>query len=174
MLATHSDAEARYDFLRKEALQATKNHLRSKYPAIDITLFNEKAKNAYNASKWEQSSRRQVDWEWFEAYSPFRFRYPKRFEAAIWDNRKLVGLALGRPTYGATGLRIDFGERSPHHSGNMPVFRVTVAAAFVYAKLIGAEEVRCMHPVNERVRHYYVKHGFRYIASGDYCVAKVE
>ncbi len=173
MLATHADAEQRYTILRREAVQATTRNLLSKYPNLDVSLFDEKAKGAYYASRWEQNPSRQLDWEWFEAYSSFRFRYPKRFEAAIWSNGKLAGLALGRPTYGAGGLRIDFGERCPSYDGNMPVFRVTATAAFVYANLIGATEVRCMNPVNERVRRYYVNHGFRYVANGDYCVAKV-
>ncbi len=174
MLPTHADAENRYNLLRQNALLATKLELQAQYPGLDISLFNERARSAYYACKWEQNPNRKIEWEWFEAYSSFRFRYPKRFEAAIWHKNRLAGLALGRPTYSTSGLRIDFGERAPGLDVNLPVFPVTVTAAFVYAKMIGAQEVRCMNPIDARVRRYYIRQGFRYVANGDYCVARVE
>jgi len=43
----------------------------------------------------------------------------------------------------------------------------------IYARLINAKQIRIMHPVNERVRTYYEKFSYRYVASGDYLFREV-
>ncbi len=102
MLATHLDAERRYNEIRKTALRA----ISSQVPQgllLDFKLINEAALTA--SKKWALSSERLIDWNWVKGYRTFKFRYPKRFELALWYKNKLVSLSLGRPTYAGTSLR---------------------------------------------------------------------
>ncbi|HKT27971.1 hypothetical protein [Dyella sp.] len=43
----------------------------------------------------------------------------------------------------------------------------------IYAKLINAKSIRIMHPVNERVRSYYEKQKYEYVAKGDYLFKEI-
>ncbi len=61
MLATHVDAERRYEQLRKEALQATSDIIQGE-SASNVKLRTIDS-GALNASKlWEKSNNRHVDW----------------------------------------------------------------------------------------------------------------
>ena len=78
MLATHVDAEQRYEKLRKIALDAAQEGASNNLKFRTITA------EALNATKlWGRSSARRVDWDWIDGYGSFKFRYPKRFEMAI-------------------------------------------------------------------------------------------
>jgi hypothetical protein len=43
-----------------------------------------------------------------------------------------------------------------------------LVAYVIYARLLNAEQIRIMHPVNDDVTRYYEGYGYRYVASGDY------
>jgi len=70
------------------------------------------------------------------------------------------------PTFILIG-RLDFIEGSPAKR-EIAVFEVIVTAMLTYAKMLGAEEMRVMHPINEEVKNYYVSHSFTYVKHGDY------
>lgn len=120
------------------------------------------------AKNWSLSPRRHVDWDWIKGYNLFKFRYPKRFEMALWQNNKLVSLTLGRPTYAGGRMRLDFIEASPDKPKELKVFEISLFAIGTYAKALGAHELRIMHPINERVRDYYARFGLLYMPKGDY------
>ena len=101
MLATHFDAEKRYSQIRREALNATSEILKNENgPNISLTGINSDALNA--SKEWNNSRTRIKNWDWIEGYSVFKSRYPKRFEMALWESKKLIGLSMGRPTYQGT------------------------------------------------------------------------
>lgn len=94
MLAGHLDAENRYSMLRKEALKATVEILKNgNIPNIQLTEINAHALSA--SIEWKNSHARIKNWDWVEGYTVFKFRYPKRFEMALWDAGKLIGLPMG-------------------------------------------------------------------------------
>jgi hypothetical protein len=165
MLATHTDAEQRYSVLRKDALRASEGVLKQDYPDLRLTTIDTMTLNA--ARQWEKYPNRKVDWDWLGHYPAFRFRYPKRFEVAVWYKKKLNCLSLGRPTYTGTALRLDFIEGSPAKR-EIAVFEVVITAMLTYGKMLGASEIRVMHPINEQVKSYYASHGFTYLKHGDY------
>lgn len=167
MRATHLDAEERYTIIRKAVLDElnkefhTGNQASLKAKLIDYPALAQ-------SERWQLSSRRKVDWEWVQGYNAFRFRYPKRFEMALWYNDILVSLSLGRPTYQGTKLRLDFIEGNPDKPGGVKVFEPTFLAMVGYAQALGASELRVMNPINDDVRRYYERFGFTYIIKDDY------
>jgi hypothetical protein len=168
MLATHLEAERRYDILRKASLRAISSQLNS-IPNLEFKLIDKAALT--KADKWNLSPNRKVDWEW-DNYASFKVRYPKRFELALWHNSQLASLSLGRPTYNATGLRLDFIEKNPEHT-DLKVFQITLAAMNVYADALGAKELRIMNPINDEVKKYYESFGLIYVPKGDYLVTRI-
>ena len=172
MQATHRDAEERYTIIRKAVLNELNkefhndNQQNFKAKLIDVTALAQ-------SERWNLSSKRKVDWEWVDGYSAFKYRYPKRFELALWHNNSLVSLSLGRPSYHGTKLRLDFIEGNPDKSGNIKVFEPTFLAMVGYAQALGATELRIMNPINGDVRRYYERFGFAYINKGDYLYVRL-
>lgn len=171
MLATHKDAEDRYTKLRLAVLDEVNKDLRSSQPKLRAALIDQAALS--ESKRWESSPKRRVDWDWAEGYSAFRYRYPKRFEMALWNNRQLASLSLGRPTYQGTKLRLDFIESNPDSAKDIRVFEYTFLAMAGYAEILGAGELRVMNPINASVRQYYERFGLVYVPKGDYLFVRL-
>ncbi|MFC6755158.1 hypothetical protein, partial [Halorubrum tibetense] len=114
-----------------------------------------------------------VDWDWTEGYNAFKYRHPKRFEMALWNNGTLASLSLGKPTYHGTKLRLDFIEGNPENGKDVRVFQTTFLALAGYAEALGAAELRVMNPINADVRRYYEGFGLIYVAKGDYLFVRL-
>ena len=87
---------------------------------------------------------------------------------ALWHDEMLVSLSLGRPTYNGSRLRLDFIEGNPDKPKDIKVFEPTVLAMVAYAQVLGATELRVMHPINQDVKKYYERFGFSYVSKADY------
>jgi hypothetical protein len=93
---------------------------------------------------------------------------------ALWESKRLIGLSMGRPTYQGTALRLDVVEASPTDLGDRPaIFEAVLLGYGIYARLINAKQIRIMNPVNERVKTYYEKYNYKYVAKGDYLVKEI-
>ncbi|QUX92069.1 hypothetical protein CYL31_11885 [Marinomonas sp. A3A] len=173
MLATHLDAERRYSIIRKEALAAATEIVQgSGKESMMLSEIDDQALDAFRF--WTKSRTRVKDWDWIEGYNSFRFRYPKRFEIALWDKSNLIGLSMGRPTYQGTALRLDVVEAAPSDLGDRPsIFDSVLVAYGIYARLLNAKQIRIMHPVNNEVISYYEKFGYRYVSGGDYLCREI-
>ncbi|MCG8614552.1 MAG: hypothetical protein MI864_28905 [Pseudomonadales bacterium] len=115
MLATHQDAERRYESLREMARNSIGNEL----PYTDrsnIHLRGICQKALLQAKLWDNDPKRLVDWPWDSGYQDYSYRNPKRFELATWYGNTLAGLSLGRPSYAGTRLRLEFIESRPSSS----------------------------------------------------------
>ncbi len=167
MRATHRDAEERYTAIRKAVLQEVTQELAgSMQDGLRAGLIDSAALKA--SQLWQCSSRRKVDWDWIDGFGAFKFRYPKRFEMALWQDGCLMSLSLGRPTYQGQRLRLDFIEGNPERPKGIRLFEVTFLAMVGYAEALGAKELRIMNPINDEVSRYYQRFGFKYVVSGDY------
>jgi len=113
MLSTHIDAERRYDELRTVALRVVSSQIPSNI-SLDFRLIDKTA--SLESQKWNLSQKRLVKWDWLNSYGAFKFRFPKRFELALWQKKELTSLSLGRPTYNGKSLRLDFIEGNPDNS----------------------------------------------------------
>lgn len=179
MLATHLEAESRYRAYRQEVRRYVKKAL--PYGDANAIILDDIDQRALTQSRlWNSIPDRKVDFEWELNYPVYRKRYPKRFELAIWYQNRLESLALGRPSYMGTRVRLELIERVAVNSFlKGKVFAITELALIAYAELLGAEEVRIMQPINESVRNYYVQKGYSYVPSTgalnypDYCVKKL-
>jgi hypothetical protein len=163
---THLNAEKRYEQYRQESRIQAQAALPAKFKnTVKLSPIDQKA--IIQSNLWEKSALREVDWNWKLGHRIYSKRYPKRFELAIWYQNILCGLSLGRPSYAGSRLRLDFAERAPE---NCPirgyVMQLTLLGAESYALSIGADEVRIMHPLNERLVNYYNRLGYKYVEGG--------
>lgn len=127
MLATHQNAESRYDILRKETVKA----------ATDI-IHSQGVNNIV-------------------------------IQTIIWEKQRLIGLSLGRPTYAASALRLDFVEASPLDLGERPsIIEYILLGYDIYARMLNAKQIRIMNPINKTILAYYEKFGYEYYAKGDF------
>jgi hypothetical protein len=164
MLSSQQDAENRYDLLRRQALEAAEQ---ISSPGHRFTEIDAVALNALQA--WEGANDRLVDWNWAALRSDFRRRYPKRFEVAVWNATSLLALSLGRPTYAGRHMRLDIVEARPHTLGSRePALPDVLLAYGIYAKLLNANSIRIMNPINIEVKAYYERSGYTYIAKHNY------
>jgi len=179
MLATHIDAEARYRAYRQEVRKYVKNAL--PYGDANAIILSDIEQRALVESRlWNSLPERKVGFDWEVNCSIYQKRYPKRFELAIWYQNKLESLALGRPSYNGSRVRLELIERVAVNSIlKGKVFAITELALIAYAELIGADEVRIMQPINDSVKNYYISKGYNYVPSTgalnfpDYCVKKL-
>jgi hypothetical protein len=90
---------------------------------------------------------------------------PKRFEVSVWRGGQLYGLSYGRPSYKKTRLRIELIESSPVRdcTAVKEVFPIINIAAQYYAIALGAEEIRIINPVNDKVVEHYSKFGYTFV-----------
>lgn len=166
-LRMRDELERRYAELRRQAIQMANQALRT--PDVRLSLVNNASYSAFR--RWEHHPQRMTEWDWPSAWLCWKARYPKRFESATWEGDQLVGFAMGRPTYQATGLRIDYIEKSP--STNEPHLDLTYLALYAYATLLGASHVKIMNPMNRDVREYYEQKGLRYDAKSNSCIRRI-
>lgn len=169
MLATHLDAERRYDELRRLAIGIAQEQAS---PGIRFDTITAQALES--AEDWFSAPDRLVGWHWKGGYEQFRFRHPKRFEITAWERGSLIGLSMGRPTYAGGNLRLDFIEARPASLGfRSPVFSEVELAYMVYAQILNAKQVRITNPINESVLSYYEGFGYRYESRGNYLFKEV-
>jgi hypothetical protein len=179
MLASHISAETKYRDYRAEVFKSVKQVLN--YPDSNlINLRDIDTAALVQARLWEQLPERQVDFNWEQDSKIFRKRYPKRFELAIWHQNRLESLALGRPSYNGSRLRLELIERLAVNSWlKGRAFLITELCLIAYGNLLGADEVRVMEPISEGVKNYYISRGYTYVPSTgainfpDYCVKKL-
>lgn len=169
MRPTHRDAENRYTLIREAAMEVANTHF-NEISGLRLQLITTEALNS--SKKWRENRNRQVDWDWKEGYRTFSFRYPKRFELAIWHNDELITLALGRPTFRNGSLRLDFMEASPEER-SVRAYPLVIFALTMYAFAIGVDEIRLVQPINDAVKKYYEKAGLTYVAKGDFLFKKI-
>lgn len=179
MLATYIEAEQRYAAYRAEVQRQVQGAL----PYTDASSIRLKDidQTALTHSRlWSQIPERKVDFDWENDCRIYKKRYPKRFELAIWYGSRLESLALGRPSFNGTRVRLELIERIATNSVlKGKTFAITELALMAYAELLGADEVRIMQPINDDVKRYYLSKGYHYVPSTgarffpDYCVKKL-
>lgn len=161
------ELERRYGELRNQSITLANQALRT--ANVRLSLVDNQAYAAFQ--RWESHPDRQVDWDWPTSWMGWKINYPKRFECATWNNNKLIGFAMGRPTYHATGLRLDYIEKSPE--ANESHLDLSYLALYAYATLLGANHVKIMNPINNDVRDYYESKGFKYDQKSNSCIRRI-
>ena len=153
MRSTHQQAILKYDDLRKEARSIAQENLPKHLAPIKLDGISSKA--LVSARLWDELNGRKVDWDWSFS-SQYCSRYPKAFDLSVWHGNTLLSLTLGRPTFKGTSMRMDFIERQPSQTlfaGDL--FSVSLLAYITYARIIGAEYIRIINPMNEKLINFY-------------------
>ena len=165
MQKTHIDTIDKYEKYRFQARGLAESNLPS-HLQKDLTISNIGHKEMAAFRTWQGEPERKVDWNW-EFAGRYCVKYPKSFDMSVWFGNTLSSLSLGRPTYNGTEIRLDFVERAPKycpHSGE--IFRISLLAFELYGDLIGANKLRIMQPLNDKLIKYYMSYGgFSFVPS---------
>lgn len=132
-------------------------------------------KTGMELRKYERSPQRRVQWNWADATAKY-FAEPRRFELAIWHKEMtLCGVSLGKLSGKGGKLRPDFIEAHPDGSAlDGLITKLIIDAALVYAKVIGAEQIRITNPINDRVRDHCLSFdGFQFDKHNNFCYRDV-
>lgn len=156
------DAEERYAKLRRDALESATQVAGGDVRFTEITIAALDAADAWSGD-------REVLWDWKALRNEYRRTSPKRLEVALWRGADLFALSLGKPAYSGKHLRLDFVEARPKVLGDRGKALPQVLLVYaVYGRLLGAQSIRIMSPLNDSLVQYYESWGYTYVKSGDY------
>jgi len=144
-------AEARYRALNDIGFRATETNLAAAGIAVEFRRIDPAALVA--AEQW---TGRRMLWPWRVLASDWRRNHPSRFEVAVWRDRRLCGLALGRPAPSATHVSLYYIERDPDPANPLrgDFAAVVVAALASYGIVLGKTEMRLVNPLPALVPYY--------------------
>lgn len=165
MNQAHQYAENKYQSLRTQAIATAQASLPASFKDI-VSLRHIDAEALQQAKIWE--ARRQglgnaVPWSFANGYQDWSARRPDRLDVATWNKTTLCGLAIGIPTKTGKSMRLDVIEANPDKtvlSGQ--VFNIAMTAFEAYADAIGANQIKIMRPVNQKLISLYQQKGFIY------------
>lgn len=117
------------------------------------------ARSAFTET-WLGHQGRPVDWDWAALSARFQNNHPKCFNAAIWHDETLCGLAIGAVNRDRF-VAVDFleGNPDPRHPLKGQVIEITLNMAEAYRRLIGVPELR-LHHVDPDLISLYEMLGF--------------
>lgn len=126
---------------------------------VDFSEITAVAFAEYQAN-WHGHPQRFNDWDWKEWHRGFR-NSPSRFEAALWGDNALCGLAIGRLSKGRSHLSVHLLEGSPdsRHPLKGRVRHCILELAEFYADIWDCRTVKLIEPV-EQVIPLYVDMGY--------------
>lgn len=153
MKTSHLAAINKYEQYRIETRAIAKESLPSSLKRLSLSKIDHKALTAFRT--WQDIPERKVNWDWTFA-SRYCMRHPKAFDLSVLNGNTLLSLTLGRPTYKGTSMRMDFIEGVPKntiYTGEL--FSVSLLAYQTYGRLIGAEFIRIIEPMNEKLIKFY-------------------
>ena len=176
---TYEETQDKYELLRmtvhKIAHENLPNVITNKMGLAilksDISLKGLDFHSYQSLRVWNDSGQRVAPWDWDDVRKKYR-SHPKRFELSIWHKQLfLCGASIGRPTVSGNKLRLDFIEANPTGSPlHGTITDIVILTGRLYAKAIGASQLRIMHPINKKVRdHYLSKGGFSFNEKGNFC-----
>lgn len=114
---------------------------------------------------WESSPlRKNLPWSFSRDYRGWAFSHPDRLDLAVWLDTTLCSLAIGFPTKTGQSMRLDVIEKNPcnHNILDKRIFDINLIVFQVYAKIIKADKIKIMRPLNDKLIHFYRAHGFIY------------
>ena len=128
-------------------------------PAVRGEIIAGAARAAFTAT-WLGHQGRPVTWDWAALSAKFQNVHPKCFNAAIWHDETLCGLAVGAVNQDRF-VALDFleGNPDPTHPLKGQVIEIALTMAEAYKQLIGVPELR-LHHVDPGLISSYTVQGF--------------
>jgi len=165
MVRTYKQTREHYQQLREVCYQHTLDQYKGSISAFDLDEISFGA--AQTADSWKNVTegayrKSRSQWSWMSMYNNYS-KEVKRFDIAVWQGGQLCGLSYGIPTKRKTKLRLELVEASPLSDNPLrnQLTTIVTSAAINYAMLLGADELRMMNPVNDKVVSYYKTLGYK-------------
>jgi hypothetical protein len=103
---------------------------------------------------------------------------PKRFEVAVWHDKILCGLAMGKPSKGTSHNAIYLMEGSPiKHPLNALITRIVIEVGIAYASALNKEHLTLVDPLEKMIKIYTKRYGFKFKTAKThpkrFCIKKV-
>lgn len=176
MKTSHQLANDKYELLRVKARAAALDGMPARYHGV--VRMTEIDQDALNRSiAWEAKRRAQgveIPWSFPQGFNRYRFRHPNRLDVAVWANTTLCSLAIGIPTKTASSMRLDVIESSPEVTPiSGQVLPINLAAFRAYARMIEADSITIMRPLNDKLINFYRSHGFVFLKSNGSAPARM-
>ena len=148
MTGTQGAILMRYDAMREAALLDAAARLRSPgAAAVELTTINPAVLHAWE-HQWIARQGQPGGWNWRDQTRRLQPTL-NRFEVAIWSGPTLCGLAIGKPSRGASHLAVQLLEGSPNtgHPLRGRIAECVTVAAASYARLLGKAQIRLIRPL---------------------------
>lgn len=174
---TAADAYARYADVREGALLDAERLLQARPggEGARLTLIDQRALAAWEA--WPARTDGRGGWDWRKARDDVQSD-AKHFEAALWADDVLCGLAVGKASSGRAALNVRLleGNPSPSHPLRGLVAPFLLLAADRHARALGRRELRLIDPLPGALPTY-LRLGFRLAPPGarpPYCYVDLD
>ncbi|MBE0376138.1 MULTISPECIES: hypothetical protein [Pseudoalteromonas] len=159
----HDVAENKYQQYRDRALEQARRNL--PIQIRDKVKFRNIDNEALLIAKvWESSPlRKELPWSFAQGFKKWAFRHPNRLDLAVWYENNLCSLSIGFPTKTGKSMRLDVIEKNPcNYPLDKSIFAINIVAFEEFADLIGADKIKIMRPLNDRLINFYRSYGFIY------------
>jgi len=150
-----------YEEFRQIAYDMTKETLGLSVQINGIDLPTARKADEWKLLQGDNLREKRSTWSWEQVYLRSK-NLPDRFEISVWSGSQLCAITYGRPSQHRTKLKLMLVEASPVKPSPLTTkaFAIISTCAMFYAKLIDADEVYIIDPINDAVASYYMKFGF--------------
>ena len=138
--------------MREAALADAEELLRPKIAGLlgvplTLTPLDDTALTGWR-SQWSPAGPNRIGWNWADQRLALRPTL-NRFEVALWSGSVLCGLAIGKPSRGASHLALHLLEGNPSsgHPLKGYVAECLIEAGASYGRVLGKTQLRLLHPL---------------------------
>lgn len=167
------DAERRYAMHRTLAYEDTVSRIKlpKRYQLAGI---------GYEALKafekvWQPNKERKVKWDWMEQVARWKRTDHSRLELAVWHDKELCGLMVGKTSKRKTIVYVLGIEGAPYkHPLKGYIIPIALEVAEAYATSLGAKELRLDKPAAILIARYQkLGYTLRFTLFGSYMTKKL-
>jgi hypothetical protein len=160
---TRRECEAKYAQLRAHAFTLLEEEwLHQHHQKLTVTRISENAIDFIDEI-WAPHPARPAPWDWKGVLlRTLRTSHPRRFEVALWADKVLCGVAIGRLSQAKEWVSVTFVEGNPDsgHPLKGKVLAASLLGARLYAALMeradgSSPAVRVLNPLTQVLPHYH-------------------
>lgn len=139
----------KYQQIRLAVLAQTQRDVEQMEPRfvghIDLTEINEDALRIQR--EWEIPLDRQIGWDWRPVRDQYRRDHMARIELAVWNDKELCGLMIGKASDGKLVVKINY-IQGGHAENILKGYIVPIASrcAELFAVAIEADWIGIQYP----------------------------
>ena len=147
---------------KRQVLAQTKSDFEQLEPDfighIDLTEINEEA--LHSQVEWEMPADRDIGWDWRQVRNQYRRDHMARLELAVWHNKELCGLMIGKASDGKLVVKINY-IQGGQAENPLKGFIVPIASRSAELFAVAADWIAIQDPIDdEDLLNYYGQLGF--------------